>query len=95
MYRTIVTDNLNHVIINLLRSFLVTGGACSHAKAFDYFALSILARKECKALQCTNWSDYEAGECGEFAKSTYMGEHVDKKYVSFFDFPKEILSIMI
>ncbi|CAI6364846.1 unnamed protein product [Macrosiphum euphorbiae] len=56
----------------------VTGGACSHAKAFDYFALSILARKECKALQCTNWSDYEAGECGEFAKSTYMGEHVDK-----------------
>ncbi|XP_001949067.2 pancreatic lipase-related protein 2 isoform X1 [Acyrthosiphon pisum] len=56
----------------------VSGGACSHAKAFDYFARSILARKECKALQCTKWSEYEAGECGEFAKSTYMGEHVDK-----------------
>lgn len=57
----------------------VSGGACSHAKAYDYFAHSILARNGSKALQCAQWSDYELGECGESAKSTYMGEHVDKK----------------
>lgn len=66
-------------MINFLRLFLVSGGACSHAKAFDYFAHSIFARKECRAHRCINWSMYEAGECGEFAKSTYLGEHVDKK----------------
>ncbi|KAL5241647.1 hypothetical protein ACI65C_009057 [Semiaphis heraclei] len=57
----------------------VTGGACSHAKAFDYFAQCILAKDKCKALKCTQWSEYKERECDEFAKSTYMGEYVDKK----------------
>ncbi|XP_060837208.1 pancreatic lipase-related protein 2-like [Rhopalosiphum padi] len=57
----------------------ITGGACSHAKAFDYFAHSISNREEYEAFRCTSWNAYKAGDCGEFVNSTYMGEHVDKK----------------
>jgi len=57
----------------------VTGGACSHTKAFDYFAHSISNREEFEAFQCTSWNAYKTSDCGEFANSTYMGEHVDKE----------------
>ncbi|XP_015373142.1 PREDICTED: pancreatic lipase-related protein 2-like isoform X2 [Diuraphis noxia] len=56
-----------------------SGGACSHAKAFEYFAHSILVKNDFKALKCTQWSEYQEDKCGEFVESTYMGEHVDKK----------------
>ncbi|XP_025197451.1 pancreatic lipase-related protein 2-like [Melanaphis sacchari] len=57
----------------------VTGGACSHAKALEYFAYSILTEEVCKAYQCTSWNEYKTGKCSKFVNSTYMGEHVDKK----------------
>lgn len=57
----------------------VTGGACSHAKAIEYFAHSILFKEEYKSFQCASWREFRVGDCGEYANSTYMGEHVDKK----------------
>lgn len=83
------------VQLNCKISDKFTGGMCSHAKAFEYFAHSILTREGCKALQCASWSEYKASKCGKHANSTYMGEYVDQKQTgNFYLFSTRLLTIL-
>lgn len=56
-------------------------GACSHLKALEYFAYSILEADEFEAFKCSSWNNFENDQCEGFGETANMGEHVDRKYV--------------
>ncbi|XP_072756273.1 pancreatic lipase-related protein 2-like [Anoplolepis gracilipes] len=48
---------------------------CSHGRAHEFFAESIVHSDGFPALQCSNWIDFQLGKCGN--NSTVMGEFIN------------------
>jgi len=51
-------------------------GACSHVKAADYFANSILGINYI-GCPCADWSTFQKGCCGDCTNGAIMGEFAD------------------
>lgn len=49
-------------------------GACSHARAFRFFAESIRSKLGFMASTCNSWADYKSNKCGGRRRSIPMGE---------------------
>ncbi|XP_067009578.2 pancreatic triacylglycerol lipase [Anabrus simplex] len=51
------------------------GGACSHGRSHQYFAESITTNKGFRGYKCSNWNNYNSGNCNQ-NQQAMMGEKV-------------------
>src|SRR5690348_2237690 len=69
---------LTKMFMNVSTTMLAFTGVCSHSKAAEYFASTILGRAYigCK---CANWATFQKGSCA-CTNGPLMGEFVDQTY---------------
>lgn len=78
---------------NNFYNLIAATGSCSHMKSYHYFAHSILSKEDYVAVKCSSWDDYQENKCNDPENaSTFMGEHVDAKFVFVFIFVMKYVS---